>query len=69
MSNDITKLTGTALGNEINRRIEEGNGKVTLIGFGSFKRVTKPARTARNPRTGEAVAVPARETITFKAAK
>jgi len=47
----------------------ENEGKLTLTGFGSFKRVTKPARTARNPRTREAVYVPAREAIIFKAAK
>ena len=33
--------------------------KVTLVGFGSFEPVARGARTARNPRTGEAVPVAA----------
>jgi DNA-binding protein HU-beta len=33
--------------------------KVTLSGFGTFKVRATNARTARNPRTGEPVAVPA----------
>ncbi len=33
--------------------------RVTLLGFGSFEAVARPARTARNPRTGESVPVPA----------
>lgn len=42
--------------------------KVTLAGFGSFEKVERPARTARNPRTGEAVDVPAKAAPAFKAA-
>lgn len=33
--------------------------KVTLVGFGSFEPVARLARTARNPRTGASVSVPA----------
>jgi nucleoid DNA-binding protein len=44
-------------------------GKVTIVDFGSFMAVHKPARPARNPRTGEAVTVPARIVPKFKAAK
>ena len=31
--------------------------RVTLVGFGTFEAVARPARTARNPRTGETVPV------------
>jgi nucleoid DNA-binding protein len=65
---DITEITDKALGAEINRRLSI-NGRLTMVGFGSLKRVTKPARMARNPRTGEPVQVPARETVVFKASK
>jgi DNA-binding protein HU-beta len=33
--------------------------RVTFVGFGSFAPVARPARTARNPRTGETVPVAA----------
>lgn len=66
---DISKITASALGEEIRRRVAEGNGKFTMIGTGSFKMVEKAARTARNPRTGEAVQVPAKTVLTFKASK
>lgn len=46
---------------------EAKEARVTIQGFGSFTWVTKKARTARNPKTGEAVDVPAKETLKFKA--
>jgi DNA-binding protein HU-beta len=39
---------------------------VRLVGFGSFVPVTRPAGTARNPRTGETVARPESKTIKFR---
>lgn len=44
----------------------ETDGKVTLVGFGSFQLVEKAARTARNPKTGEAVDVPAKVVPKFR---
>jgi DNA-binding protein HU-beta len=43
--------------------------EVTLPGFGKFKVQHKPARTARNPRTGESVAVAAARKLAFQPAK
>ena len=40
---------------------------VRLVGFGSFVPVTRPAGTARNPRTGESVARPESKTVKFRA--
>lgn len=45
------------------------NGQATVRGFGTFKVKGMAARTARNPRTGEAVSVPAHNKLTFKPAK
>ena len=42
---------------------------ITLQGFGSFEVREHAATTARNPRTGEAVDVPAKRVPAFKAAK
>ena len=42
-------------------------GKVTLTGFCTFTKQHKAARTGRNPRTGEAVKIPARTVVNIKA--
>lgn len=42
---------------------------VRLAGFGTFGTKDRPARTARNPRTGEPVAVPASRSVSFRAGK
>lgn len=44
-------------------------GAVNLVGFGAFKVVERPARDARNPRTGEKIHIPARKVPQFKAGK
>ena len=43
------------------------NGKVTLVGFGTFTAKKREARTGRNPQTGEAVNIAARTVPGFKA--
>jgi len=43
--------------------------KVQLIGFGTFEAKKRPARIARNPRTGEEIKVKASKAPTFKASK
>ena len=46
------------------------NGEeVRIAGFGSFGTRSRPARTDRNPRTGEVVSVPASKSPAFKAGK
>ncbi len=44
-------------------------GRAEARGFGSFAVRHKPAREARNPRTGEAVQVPAKNVVVFKPGK
>ena len=44
-------------------------GVITLIGFLSFSVVKAAARLARNPKTGVAIKVPAKNRILFKAGK
>jgi len=43
--------------------------EVSIAGLGIFSAKMRAARTARNPRTGEAVAVPAMRVPKFRAAK
>lgn len=42
---------------------------ISLIGFGTFSVVDRPARMARNLRTGAEVQVPAKKVAKFKASK
>ena len=51
-----------AVGNALAR-----GDKVTVSGFGTFATRNRAARTGRNPRTGESVAVSASKTPSFQA--
>ncbi|WP_120717000.1 integration host factor subunit beta [Tsuneonella amylolytica] len=53
---------------EIGSRLAEG-GRVELRGFGAFSTREREARKGRNPRTGEAVDVPAKKVPYFKPGK
>ncbi|MFN2244647.1 MAG: integration host factor subunit beta [Anaerolineae bacterium] len=46
-----------------------GGERIEIRGFGSFTLHDRPARIARNPRTGEPVAIPARHAPHFKPGK
>ena len=43
--------------------------KVTIVGFGTFKKVYRKTRKGRNPRTGEQIKIKGRNAVTFKASK
>lgn len=43
--------------------------KVQLVGFGAFEVKTRAARTGRNPKTKEAIEIPASKIPQFKAGK
>lgn len=43
--------------------------KVRIVGFGTFGTRSRPARTGRNPGTGEAVSTSASTSPTFKVGK
>lgn len=42
---------------------------VSLIGFGTFETRQRAARSGKNPRTGEAIEIPASKTVGFKPGK
>ena len=46
-----------------------GGDSITLNGFGSFKPRHRAARTGRNPRTGEPIAIAASTSIGFTASR
>jgi DNA-binding protein HU-beta len=41
--------------------------KVQIIGFGTFEVKKRAKRTGRNPKTGEAMEIPASKSVAFKA--
>ena len=43
--------------------------KVQIVGFGGFEVRNRPARVARNPRTGEQIEIEASKAPVFKAGK
>ena len=45
------------------------NGEVRIAGFGTFGARSRPARTGRNPRTGESLSIPASTAPVFKPGK
>ena len=47
----------------------KANDKVEVRGFGSFRTRQRNSRTGRNPKTGAAVAVPAKRVPFFKPSK
>ena len=53
----------------ITKALKKKDGKVTLVGFGTFSKVRRKARKARNPQTGEAIKIKARNAVKFKAGK
>ncbi|MEM7769191.1 MAG: HU family DNA-binding protein [Cyanobacteria bacterium P01_E01_bin.6] len=48
--------------------VSEGQ-KVTLVGFGTFEPRDRKAREGRNPKTGEALTIPATTVPAFSAGK
>ena len=47
----------------------QGGSEVRLVGFGTFSVSNRAATTGRNPRTGEAIQIPASKQPKFKAGK
>ncbi len=69
---EITKVEATKVVNAALESITEGlaaDGKVVLIGFGTFEVRTRSAREGRNPRTGEKIKIAASKVPAFKPGK
>ncbi len=49
--------------------LKEEDGKVTLVGFGTFAKTTRKARKGRNPRTGEEITIEECNVVKFKPGK
>jgi DNA-binding protein HU-beta len=70
---NMTDLPKTIVGSSVNAIIHSITGalargeKVTLVGFGTFERRTRQARTGRNPRTLAPLRIPASRVPAFRA--
>lgn len=75
MANDagITKVAaGAALDSFIDgviKTLKKKDGKVTLVGFGTFSKGRRKARKGRNPQTGDEIKIKASTVVRFKAGK
>jgi DNA-binding protein HU-beta len=50
----------------ISKSLKKGD-RVALIGFGTFSVTKRAARTGRNPQTGKAIKIAAKNVVKFKA--
>jgi len=69
----ISKVAAAAalnsyLGN-ITKALKKKDGKVTLVGFGTFAKVRRKARKGRNPQTGAPIKIKARNVVKFRPGK
>jgi DNA-binding protein HU-beta len=53
----------------VTKALKKKDGKITLVGFGTFSKVRRKARKGRNPATGEEIKIKARNAVTFKPGK
>ncbi|MBT3310466.1 MAG: HU family DNA-binding protein [Desulfobacterales bacterium] len=70
---DISKVAASAALNSfmggVTKALKKKDGKVTLVGFGTFSKVRRKARKGRNPQTGEQIKIKARNVVKFKPGK
>jgi len=53
----------------VTKALKKKDGKVTLVGFGTFSKTRRKARKGRNPQTGETIKIKASNAVKFKAGK
>ena len=53
----------------VTKTLKKKDGKVTLVGFGTFAKARRKARKGRNPQTGAAIKIKAANVVKFRAGK
>jgi len=69
----ITKVAAAAalesFTGSVTKALKKKDGKVTLVGFGTFQKTRRKARKGRNPQTGEVIKIKATNVVKFKPGK
>ena len=69
----ISKVAAAAALNSfmdgVTKALKKKDGKVTLVGFGTFQKAYQKARKGRNPQTGAPIKIKAKNVVKFKAGK
>jgi len=55
--------------NSVTKALKKKDGKVTLVGFGTFSKTRRKARKGRNPQTGAPIKIKARNVVKFRPGK
>jgi DNA-binding protein HU-beta len=53
----------------VTKALKKKDGKVTLVGFGTFMKTRRKARKGRNPQTGSMIKIKARNVVRFRPGK
>ena len=53
----------------VTKSLKKKDGKVTLVGFGTFSKVRRKARKGRNPQTGAPIKIKATNVVKFRPGK
>ncbi|MAF32596.1 MAG: HU family DNA-binding protein [Desulfobacterales bacterium] len=69
----VTKVAADAALNSfmtnVTKALKKKNGKVTLVGFGTFSKIRRKARKGRNPQTGAPIKIKAHNAVKFSPGK
>lgn len=49
----------------VSEELKNDDGKLTLVGFGTFKTIVKKKKKGRNPRTGDEIIIPKKRAVKF----
>lgn len=53
----------------VSKSLKKKDGKVTLVGFGTFSKARRKARKGRNPQTGQPIKIKATNIVKFRPGK
>lgn len=66
--NDALKVIDTLV-KVVAEELKKKEGKLTLVGFGTFKTIVKKEKKGRNPRTGKEIVIPKKRVVKFVVGK
>jgi len=69
ISNTQAKAALDSLMDNIMNALKKKDGKVTLVGFGTFLKTRRKARNGRNPQTGDPIKIKAANVVKFRPGK